>query len=191
MKKYLLVFSILMFTLPICAQYNYMGADSAEVEVDSAAAEPDYVTRICGVDFGADFETAKTILENKFGTESAYAENYQLTFKDKSYAGVFFDELIFGFQSDGKRTYFNKCVLCIAAKNAEDAKRKRDYLHSVLSDKYFMVARIDDNKFKFYNGGSSPICDGEWGFFIDVFHEGNLWYARLFYGPYDYVKEEF
>ena len=77
------------------------------------------------------------------------------------------------------------------AKNAEDAKKKRDYLHKVLSDKYFMVARIDDNKFKFYNGGTSPLNDEDWGFFIDVFHEGKYWFARLFYGPFNYVKEEF
>lgn len=75
--------------------------------------------------------------------------------------------------------------------NAEDAKKKRDYLHKVLSDKYFMIARIDDNKFKFYNGGTSPLNDEEWGFLIDVYHEGRFWCARLFYGPFNYIKEEF
>lgn len=143
------------------------------------------------MDFGTDFTTAKTFLTNKFGIESDNTENHELMFKDKTYAGVFFNYLIFGFQSDGKRTYFNKCVLCIDAKNAEDAKRKRDFLKSVLSEKYFMVSRIDDNKFKYYLGGSAPLDSENWGFYIDVYHEGSHWAARLFYGPYNYVKEEF
>lgn len=152
MKKSLL--SLLLFLVPgfVFAQYD-------SLEADTVAGELDYTTSICGVDFGTDFETAKTILENKFGMESAYAENYELRFRNKTYAGVFFDELIFGFQSDSNNTYFNKCVLCVEAKNAEDTKKKRDYLHKVLSDKYFMVARIDDNKFKFYNGGTSPLSN--------------------------------
>lgn len=54
-----------------------------------------------------------------------------------------------------------------------------------------MVARIDDNKFKFYNGGTSPLNDEDWGFSIDVYHEGKFWCARLFYGPFNYIKEEF
>ena len=93
MKKILLL--LLLFLAPGLAFAQY---DS--LEADSVAGELDYTTSICGVDFGTDFETAKTILENKFGRESAYAENYELRFRNKSYAGVFFDELIFGFQSD-------------------------------------------------------------------------------------------
>lgn len=184
MKKILL--SLLLF---LASEFAFAQYDS--LEADSVAGELDYTASICGVDFGTDFETAKTILENKFGRESAYAENYELRFRNKAYAGVFFNDLIFGFQSDSNDTYFNKCVLCIEAKDAEDAKKKRDYLHKVLRDKYFIVARIDDNKFKFYNGGTSPLNDEDWGFFIDVYHEGKYWCARLFYGPFNYVKEEF
>lgn len=183
MKKILLAMLLLVSPIVCSAQY--------EEEVDSAAAEADYITSICGVEFGRDYRMTKMLLENKFGTASEYTTNSQLIFYDKTYAGVFFDRLIFGFQSDGKRTYFNKCVLCIDAKNAEDAKRKRDYLHETLSKKYFMVSDIGDDKFKFYQGGTNPLDIDSWGFLIEVIHFDDYWGARLFYGPYNYVHEEF
>lgn len=179
---------VFLLTLPFTASAQY-----EELEIDSAAADTEATTctEICGVKFGEEFENAKSILENKFGREQAYAENYELIFANKSYAGVWFDTLIFGFQSDGTNTYFNKCVLCLTAKNAEDAKRKRDYLYQVLSDKYFMLSKIDTDKFKYYVGGTSPVNEDDFGFYIDVFHKGNFWSARLYYGPYNYVNEEF
>lgn len=177
-----------LLTLPFTASAQY-----EELEIDSAAADTEATTctEICGVKFGEEFENAKNILENKLGREQAYAENYELIFSNKSYAGVSFDTLIFGFQSDGANTYFNKCVLCITAKNAEDAKKKRDYLYQVLSDKYFMLSKTDNENFKYYVGGTSPINEDAFGFYIDIFHKGKFWSARLYYGPYNYVNEEF
>lgn len=183
MKKILLAMLLLVSSIACFAQY--------EEEADSVAAEPDYTTSICGVEFGRDYRWAKMLLENKFGAASDYTTNSQLVFDNKTYAGVFFNRLIFGFQSDGKRTYFNKCILCIDANNAEDAKRKRDYLYEVLSGKYFMTSKIGDDKFKFYQGGTDPLDIDSYGFMVDVLHFDDYWGARLFYGPYNYVQEEF
>lgn len=189
MKKIIITYIVCLFPLLSFSQSYSLGSDSAEI--DSVADVIDVCEQICGLNFGASFETAEIILRGKFGRESAHAENEELIFHDKSYGGINFDQLVFGFQSDGRRTYFNKCVLILMAKNADDAKRKRDFLYKKLSNKYFLFTRTDNNKFKFYNGGTSPVNHDDWGFFIDVFHEGSVWAARLFYGPYQYVEEEF
>lgn len=86
MKKNLLAIWLLMFPAASFAQY--------EEEADSVAAEVYDITGICGVDFGTDFATAKTFLTNKFGIESDNTESHELMFKDKTYAGVFFNYLI-------------------------------------------------------------------------------------------------
>ncbi len=57
---------------------------------------------------------------------------------------------------------------------------------------------IDKNGFKYYLGGISPVDDNEAAFVINVIkYDKDLakqfypYSARLMYGTYDYVKEEF
>lgn len=183
----------IIFTTLFCVISSISFSQSYYSEdADSVAEDIDDVCyQICGVNFGVSFDTAKALLRNKFGREQAYAENEELIFKNKSYAGITFDDLFFGFQSDGRRTYFNKCILFVYAKNAEDAKKKRDFLSQVVGNKYVLQTFIDSNKFKAYQGGTSPVNSNEYGFFIDVYHDREVWAVRLFYGPYQYVNEEF
>lgn len=183
MKKILL--GLYLFIIP-CLVF----AQHEELEVDSAAAEIDYTSEICGIEFGTSFEATKKMLIQKFGDDYSLDGN-NLFFSNKEYAGIMFDAIIFGFQRNGFNSYFNKCVFCLYASNASEAIKKRDYLYKVLNEKYYIKSKIGEDKFKYYQGGTSPVSDEDWGFSIDVFHFDKHWSARLFYGPYNYVKEEF
>lgn len=189
MKKIFVFLLIVMISLSAHAQYD----TDDYIETDTVAAElgDDVCREICGVEFGTDFETAKAILENKFGREVGYADRNWLIFTNQTYAGVFFNELHFCFQGDGRNTYFNKCVLCISSKSAEEAKKNRDFLYKVLNEKYYMTSQIADDKFKYYLGGTSPTDEDRYGFEISIAKNKYDWKARVFYGPYNFVKEEF
>ena len=92
----------------------------------------------------------------------------------------------------------NECVFILDAYTAKEAKEKRDRLYKRLSDKYYMYEEIDKNGFKYYIGGVSPVNENNAAFIIDIvkldkdlakkFHP---YAARLNYGMYNYVKEEF
>ena len=206
MKKVLCLFAFFLATATSFAQ-NIEEVDSVYADSVSdmnyylyEAMEAQRVTEICGVKFGTSYETAKRILENKYGdAEYDYSHSKQIiTFNNKNYAGIYFDAIHFLFQSDGHKTYMNCCIFIIDTNTAEEAKKKREILHQRLSEKYYMETRTDDNGFKYYLGGLSPL-DNRYAFYIDVLKYGrevarNHHYpyaARLYYGPYDYVKEEF
>lgn len=192
MNRILLSLMFYIISSSVFAQYD-LGPDSA------AIAEPDDVIEsICGVDFGACYEDAKTALVSKFGYyDSEASDRNMLIFNHKTYAGIQFDRLIFGFQWNRSRSYMNGCVMLVECKTAEDAKNRRDYLARVLSKKYYLDNDIDKNKFKYYKGGTSPTDYDDYGLFIDVLkyeagvNPGYPYAARIYYGTYDYIGEEF
>lgn len=200
MKKLFCLFALLLATSPSFAQ-NEEPIDSIDLTNDFQEwIEEQRVTEICGIKFGTSYETAQSILENKYGeAEYDYTHSKQtLTFKNKRYAGFRFDTIHFLFQSDGYRSYMNGCVFILDAYSTEEAKEKRDKLYNRLHEKYYMQERIDKNGFKYYLGGISPVDDNEAAFVINVIkYDKDLakqfypYSARLMYGTYDYVKEEF
>ena len=169
--------------------------DSLQALID--ALETQRIKEICGVHFGASYEKAKEILENKYGrAEYDFSHSKQIiSFSSKRYAGILFDNIHFLFQNDGERTFMNGCCFILNAKNIEEVKAKRKMLHDILSQKYQLEEHKDENGFLYYIGGISPI-DFANGLLIDVvkYEKGISWYpysARLLYGPYNYVTEEF
>lgn len=157
------------------------------------------ITEICGVEFGTSYETAKQLLEYKFGdSEYDFEHSRQsISFKNKSYAGFIFDDIHFRFQSDGRNTYLNDVIFIIIAKNSDEAKKKRDMLRDRISQKYYLEKGTDDNKFTYYYGGVSPLKDSM-GLSIDIIKYSaeiariyGQYGVRLRYGPYNYVREEF
>ena len=81
---------------------------------------------------------------------------------------------------------------------ANDAKSKRDYIWSIAKGKYTAWHEgTDKNGFKYYESGISPKGGGlNTGFIVDVVKydkafDGCYYCARIMYGPYNYVKEEF
>lgn len=146
------------------------------------------VNEICGVKFGSTYAQAKEILERRFGeADATYSTQETLFFTDKTYAGVFFDGLLFQFQAG----VFNKCVLGVYCKDATDAKNQRDYIAQKLSEKYELYHEIGSDKFKYYVGGTSPVDENEYGFMLHVNNVDGQWMAMLLYGPYNIVNEEF
>lgn len=156
------------------------------------------VTEICGISFGTSYEDTRKLLENKYGRPDYYPDRTIITYKNKIYADITFDAIHFLFQSDGVNSYLNGSVFVLKAKTAKDARQKRDFLRDRLGRKYKLMSDEDENGFKFYYGGKAPTQDGTFAFHIDVikYEEGiyqliPAYAARIAYGRYNYVKEEF
>lgn len=160
--------------------------------------EEQTVREICGVPFGSSYEKTKEMLENKYGYPEYNPDRTVITYKHKTYAGFTFDSIHFLFQSDGIHSYLNGCVFIMDAKSLSDAKKKQEILYKKLSDKYFMIDETDSNGNKVYLGGYPPTPDDGIGFSIGILkYDSDLarlyspYAARLAYGRYNYVKEEF
>lgn len=156
------------------------------------------VREICGVPFGSSYDEAKRILESKYGYPEYYPDRTTISYKNKNYAGLNFDAIHFLFQSDGHKSYMSGCIFIMNANSLSEAKAKQDILYKKLSEKYLMLDGVDSNGSKYYYGGYSPLEDGSLAFTIDILKYDDklskLFYpyaARLTYGRYDYVKEEF
>lgn len=144
------------------------------------------INEICGVKFGSTYSQAKSILEKRFG-EATISSQDEIIFVEKTYAGVYFDDLMFQFQAG----VFNKCMMGVICKDATDAKNQRDFIAKKLEGKYELFEGIASDKFKYYLGGTSPVDGNDFGFLLHVRKLEDVWYAILMYGPYDIVKEEF
>lgn len=153
------------------------------------------IKEICGIPFGSSYETAEKVLENKYGTSSYLSDKTKIHYKNVSYAGILFDDIIFLFQSDGYKSYLNGCVFILEAKSLSQAKEYQDILYRKLRLKYDLKDGKDDNGNRFYLGGHSPIPFEGFGFSIEIIKFDNRplipYAARLMYGRYNYVKEEF
>lgn len=155
-------------------------------------------TEVCGVRFGSSYETAKEILKRKYG-EPDYIETNENTivYHYKSYGGMNFTYISFDFQRDGAFSYMNQCVMGYDCKTAEEAKNKRDAIWDKARSKYTAWSEdIDDNGFKYYKSGCSPLGGFGNGFVVDVVkfdepYNGYRYFARIMYGPYNYVQEDF
>lgn len=162
--------------------------------------EQETIKEICGIPFGSSYEKTKEILNNKYGYPEYNPDRTVITYKRKTYAGIMFDAIHFLFQSDGIHSYLNGCVFILDAKSLSDAKKKQEILHKKLSEKYLMIDDTDSNGNKYYVGGYPPTQENGVGFCIDILkYDSELtslynhtpYAARLAYGRYNYVKEEF
>lgn len=153
------------------------------------------IKEICGIPFGSSYEKAEEVLENKYGEKSYLSDKTKIYYRNEHYAGILFDNIIFLFQSDGYKSYMNGCVFILEATSLRQAKEKQEMLYRTLRYKYDMKDGVDDNGNKYYYGGHSPVPFDGFGFSIDIIKYENRpsipYAARLMYGRYNYVKEEF
>ncbi len=156
------------------------------------------VKEICGIPFGSSYENTKEILENKYGYPDYNPDKTVISYRNKTYGGITFDAIHFLFQSDGIYSYLNGCVFILSANSLGEAKMKQKMLHEKLSEKYIMSDGTDDNGNLYYIGGYSPIPNDGAGFSIEILkYDSELakrfkpYAARLVYGRYNFVKEEF
>lgn len=156
-------------------------------------AQGEICREICGAKFGDSYTIVKNILERKFGEPNPWdIDKTYITYRGVSYGGIYFTTIYFYFQySPTGFSYFNRCIMASENKTAKEAISKRDAIKSVLAKKYKMTEAVDDDGFKYYYGGESPQQD-DFGFCIDVIKlDDGTYAARLDYGPYQYIDEEF
>lgn len=147
---------------------------------------------IAGVSFGSSYESAKTALTNKWG-KPVKIDNNTIIFENISYANHIFDVVHFCFQRDNSgKSYMNRCIFIKKAKYRKDAVDKMNHFASVLSDKYFIWQVGEENEDFYLYGGESPLGDDKYLFSIDyIKYDSGGYAARIDYGPFEYVKEEF
>ena len=165
------------------------------LEEEKREWERQTVKEICGIPFGSSYDKAEEVLENKYGKKSFLSDKTKIYYMNENYAGITFDNIIFLFQSDGYKSYMNGCVFILEANSLRQAKEKQEMLYKTLRNKYEMEEDVDDNGNKFYFGGHSPVPFDGFGFSIEIIKYKNRpntpYAARLMYGRYNYVKEEF
>lgn len=152
---------------------------------------------ICGIRFGESYEIAKDKLEEKFGIPDDSTDGNNILYTNKTYGGVFFSYISFSFQRDENNSYMNQCVMGMDCRTAQEAKAKRDEIWAKVEPLYSGYHYdVGNNGFKYYEGGCSPLGGVLNGFVVDVVkyfkpYHGFNYFARVMYGPYDYVTEEF
>lgn len=163
------------------------------------------VKEICNIPFGCTLMEAKDVLRKKFG-DALYVTDDVIMYENKSYAGNRFDTLIFMFQSDGRRNYFNQAAFCIYVSDKEEAIATKNRLHKRLSKRYpSMIGEDLDVSM----GGLQPVPNSHlvnevvvgcttselgYGFEIKIIENDDYrhpYFVRIMYGPYEYVKEDF
>lgn len=147
---------------------------------------------ICGVPFGQSLDVAERLLEIKFG--EPYETTYNsLKYENIFYGGYFFDHARFCFQADVNGTYFNECVFMSVYDKFEEAKIRRESLKQTLLKNYDNLNSYKNKQgFLCYRCGESPVNEKHYGIFIKVGKtDSGRYVVGIFYGPYDYVKEEF
>lgn len=145
---------------------------------------------ICGVDFGSSYESAKSILERKFGKADGDKKD-EICSLNREYEGFKFNGILFTFQSDGYNTYFNDCFFFKKFMDFASAKEFSRNLFIRLAEKYDNIKTAAFENFVGAMGGKSPVSDNDFGFFL-VTEKDNIGYTvTLEYGPYNYIKEEF
>lgn len=166
------------------------------------------VKNIGGISFGISREEAMELLKNKYGEPVYNPGSTVISFRNIKYAGYDFDSVHFLFQSDGTNSFFNSCIFIKEAKTQKKAVEEQENLYKVLCDKYELSKAETENGLNTYGGGISPLWDGHWYSLIDEYYTalhtdiiqyesdlveiyGNKYAARLIYGPYNYIKEEF
>lgn len=185
--------------------------DKTELEAEDkdykeymAKRERETVNEICGIPFGSSYETAETKLDNKYGMADFHNRS-MIVYYNKTYAGITFNSIMFLFESDGTKSFMNGAVFILDTKTSKEAEEKRDLLYKQLSYKYEMESKDDSNGRKFYYGGYPPANTVlslesifQRGFIIEVIKrdkeftkDATPYFARLMYGRYKYVNEEF
>ena len=153
------------------------------------------IKEICGIPFGSSYKKAEEVLDNKYGEKYNLSDKTTIIYKNVTYSGILFDYIMFLFQSDGYNSYMNGCIFALEAKSLQQAKEKQEMLYNKLRYKYDIEEGVDKFGNKYYYGGHSPVPLDGCGFIIEIVKfengSGRPYAARLGYGRYNYVKEEF
>lgn len=196
MKKFLTILFLCLAFIPVKAQEDEPIDSALLLSIIKETVEKQIIKEICNVPFGTSIENAHRILTNKYGKPDSETHN-AIIYLRQYYAGFFFDSIVFSFQSDGTNTYFNDCKMIIGKKTRKAANEAMESLYTILSEKYISEEKVNKDGEKYYSGALSPTGDNV-GYRIIIMDSskseltGNQPYQTiLWYGAYDYIKEEF
>lgn len=157
---------------------------------------------VIGIPFGSTYATVQNMLENRVGKYSVYEYNGSLHTGEISVGDYTFELSSFEFQQRNELKYFNYAMFqeSFRPNDVDIAKHQRDYLFSLLSDKYGddTDSYINDQGFKCYEFGTNPKDPNKWLGYITLYRgETKGGKRKLFlileYGPIHYFdsSEEF
>ncbi|MCD7721761.1 MAG: hypothetical protein LUI09_05980 [Prevotellaceae bacterium] len=117
---------------------------------------------IAGVSFGSSYQSCKDFLDRRFnGGKSSYqSDANRLTYYEVEFGGQYYSYVEFEFQTDGYSTFLSYIEFDIRyeVSEVEAAKKKRDALYAIYSNKYdFRWDGTTDDGFKYYILGHDPL----------------------------------
>ena len=154
-----------------------------------------YSQSVLGIKFGSSYDVVKAALEERFGRYSVYETNGTLKVYNINVGEFPFDSGTFEFQIDDGRTYFYFAEFDerYPLSNKSVAISNRDYMFSIISDKYdYVESYVNKDGFKCYKFGDNPLDKNKvLGMIILTKGVGNdgisRYYLYLQYGPIYYV----
>ncbi len=154
-----------------------------------------YSQSVLGIKFGSSYNVVKTALEERYGRYSVHETNGTLKVYDITMGDFHFDSGTFEFQRNegGSYFYFVEFDARYSLSNKSVAISNRDYLFSIISDKYdYVESYVNDDGFKCYKFGINPLDeDRALGLITLIKGMGrdgiSRYYLDLMYGPIYYV----
>ena len=149
-------------------------------------------TTVCGVDFGASYQEVENKLEKQFGSSFVdETDDAKICYLNKTYEGIDWDYLMFGFVGVVHDGYLNFCVLAKRFQTSAAAVRFREKLKRKMDVKFGNIEyKGEEDGFKYYLGGVNPFDESQYGFRIAVEKEPDgIYSAGIWYGPYDITPE--
>ena len=121
-----------------------------------------YGQSVMGIDFGSSFETTKELLEKRFGKYQVQEKEGSLYIYNFKMGDFTFKTGDFHFQYSGDKSYLSEASFqYYSDKNdVEYMKGQRDYLYSLLKDKYadeYLEEFTNKQGFKCYKFGLNPV----------------------------------
>lgn len=156
-----------------------------------------YSQSVLGIKFGSNYNSVKQALEDRYGKYSVYEDNGNLRVYDLAVGDYKFDSGKFEFQRNGGNTYFYFAIFSehYSLSNKKEAIRNRDFLFSLISDKYeYTESFVNDDGFKCYKFGKNPLDNSRvLGLITLAKGVGNdgisRYYLELSYGPIYYISK--
>lgn len=156
------------------------------------AAVTNAQTSVCGIDFGTSYHEVEKKLEKRFGSSFVdETDDTKICYLNKTYEGIDWEYMMFGFTGVVNDGYLNYCVLAKHFQTSAAAVRFREKLKRKMDVKFGNIEYkgVEDG-FKYYLGGVNPFDESQYGFRIAVEKEPDGTYsAGIWYGPYDITPE--
>ena len=131
-------------------------------------------------------------MEKQFGSSFVdETDDAKICYLNKTYEGIDWDYLMFGFVGVVHDGHLNFCVLAKRFQTSAAAVRCREKLKRKMDVKFGNIEyKGEEDGFKYYLGGVNPFDESQYGFRIAVEKEPDgIYSAGIWYGPYGITPE--